>query len=76
MEVAFLFCTLETNPDMSVFSVDADKTLDSLIAFNPGFWILILDAILFSGRQGSFAAATHDEHHQQHEWQTESQEII
>ena len=46
MQIAFFLRSLETNPDVSVFSIDVDKMLDSAVAFNPGFRMLVMNPVL------------------------------
>ncbi len=36
MQIAFFLRSLETNSDVSVFSIDFDKMFDSAVAFDPG----------------------------------------
>ena len=46
MQIAFFLCSLETNSDVSVFSIDVDKMFDSAVAFDPGFRMLVMDPVL------------------------------
>ena len=64
MQIAFFLRSLETNSDVSVFSIDVDKMFDSAVAFDPGFWMLVLNPIMIPQGWCSFAAAADDQHHQ------------
>ena len=64
MQIAFFLRSLETNSDVSVFSIDVDKMFDPAVAFDPGFRMLVLNPILIPQCWCSFAAATDDQHHQ------------
>ena len=63
MQIAFFLRSLETNSDVSVFSIDVDKMFDSAVAFDPGFRMLVLNPIMIPQGWCSFAAATDDQHH-------------
>ena len=64
MQIAFLLRSLETNSDVSGFSIDVDKMFDSAVAFDPGFRMLVLNPIMIPQGWCSFAAAADDQHHQ------------
>ena len=64
MQIAFFLRSLETNPDVSVFSIDVDKMFDPAVAFDPGFRMLVLNPIMILQGWCSFAAAANDQHHQ------------
>ena len=64
MQIAFFLRSLETNSDVSVFSIDVDKMFDSAVAFDPGFRMLVLNPIMIPRGWCSFAAAADDQHHQ------------
>ena len=64
MQIAFFLRSLETNSDVSVFSIDVDKMFDSAVAFDPGFRMLVLNPIMIPQGWCSFAAAADDQHHQ------------
>ena len=64
MQIAFFLRSLETNSDVSVFSIDVDKMFDPAVAFDPGFRMLVLNPIIFPQGWCFFAAATDDQHHQ------------
>ena len=46
MQIAFFLRSLQTNSDVSVFSIDVDKMFDSAVAFDPGFRMLVLNPIM------------------------------
>ena len=46
MQIAFFLRSLETNSDVSVFSIDVDKMFDPAVAFDPGSWMLVLNPVL------------------------------
>ena len=46
MQIAFFLRSLETNSDVSIFSIDVDKRVDSTVAFDPGFRMLVMNPIL------------------------------
>ena len=46
MQIAFFLRSLETNSDVSVFSIDVDKMFDPAIAFDPGFRMLVMNPVL------------------------------
>ena len=64
MQIAFFLRSLETNSDVSVFSIDVDKMFDPSVAFDPGFRMLVLNPIMIPQGWCSFAAAAGDKHHQ------------
>ena len=64
MQIAFFLRSLETNPEVSIFSIDFVKMFDSAVAFNPGFRMLVLNPIMIPQGWCSFAAAADDQHHQ------------
>lgn len=64
MQIAFFLRSLETNSDVSVFSIDVDKMLYPTVAFDPGFRMLVLNPIMIPQGWCSFAAAADDQHHQ------------
>ena len=64
MQIAFFLRSLETNSDVSVFSIDVDKMFYSAVAFDPGFRMLVLNPIMIPQGWCSFAAAADDQHHQ------------
>ena len=64
MQIAFFLRSLETNSDVSVFSIDVDKMFDPAVAFDPGFRMLVMNPVLIPHRWCSFAAAADDQHHQ------------
>ena len=64
MQIAFFLRSLETNSDVSVFSIDVDKMFDSAVAFDPGFRMLVLNPIMIPQGWCSFGAAADDQHHQ------------
>ena len=63
MQIAFFLRSLETNSDVSVFSIDVDEMFDSAVAFDPGFRMLVLNPIMIPQGWCSFAAAADDQHH-------------
>ena len=64
MQIAFFLRSLETNSNVSVFSIDVDKMFDSGVAFDPGFWMMVLNPIMIPHGWCSFAAPADDQHHQ------------
>ena len=64
MQIAFFLRSLETNSDVSVFSIDVDKMFDPAVAFDPGFRMLVMNPVLIPQGWCSFAAAADDQHHQ------------
>ena len=64
MQIAFFLRSLETNSDVSVFSIDVDKMFDPTVAFDPGFRMLVLNPIMIPQGWCSFAAAADDQHYQ------------
>ena len=64
MQIAFFLRSLETNSDVSVFSIDVDKMFDPTVAFDPGFRMLVMNPVLIPQGWCSFAAAADDQHHQ------------
>ena len=64
MQIAFFLRSLETNSDVSVFSIDVNKLFDSAVAFDPGFRMLVLNPIMIPQGWCSFAAAANDQHYQ------------
>ena len=46
MQIAFFLRSLETNSDVSVFSIDVDKMFDPTVAFDPGFRMLVMNPVL------------------------------
>ena len=64
MQIAFFLRSLETNSDVSVFSIDVDKMFDSAVAFDPGFRMLVLNPIMIPQGWGPFAATADDQHYQ------------
>ena len=64
MQIAFFLSSLETNSDVSVFSIDVDKMFDPAVAFDPGFRMLVMNPVLIPQGWSSFAAAADDQHYQ------------
>ena len=64
MQIAFFLRSLETNSDVSVFSIDVDKIFNSAVAFDPAFLMLVLNPIMIPQGWCSFAAAADDQHYQ------------
>ena len=46
MQIAFFLSSLETNSDVSVFSIDVEKMFDLTVAFDPGFRMLVMNPVL------------------------------
>ena len=46
MQIAFFLRSLETNSNVSIFSIDADKMFDPTVALDPGFRMLVMNPVL------------------------------
>ena len=46
MQIAFFLRSLETNSDVSVFSIDVDKMINPAVACDPGFRMLVMNPVL------------------------------
>ena len=46
MQIAFFLRSLETNSDVSIFSIDVDKMFDPMVALDPGFRMLVMNPVL------------------------------
>ena len=64
MQIAFFLRSLETNSDVSVFSIDVDKMFDPAVAFDPGFRMLVMNPVMILQGWCSFAATADEQHHQ------------
>ena len=64
MQIAFFLRSLETNSDVSVFSIDVDKMFDPTVAFDPGFRMLVMNPVLIPQWWCSFAAAADEQNNQ------------